>query len=128
MNKTSTNKKRLILRIYDWPLSYFVGLLIGLVVTSLFGIFSSDIRSNFEPIGINLFLLGWILIIASSFGHGIEKIITIDPPTKTQQVIRRGSVIAGIALSAAACTFFMQPDKLREENKSEQATPRKPSD
>lgn len=128
MDEPKEQDKHLLIRIYDWPYLYFVGLLIGLTVVVGFWTWSSDLRDQFQPIGVILFLGGWMLIIGGGFGHGIEKVVARDTQTKLQKRIERISIGVGLVFNIIAITFYMQTAAIDHENKPEVATPSKPTD
>lgn len=109
MNPAENAKKPWLFRIYEWPLSYFVGLLIGSGVAVGFAAWDSSLRVYLEPTGILLFLSGWAIIIGSGFGNGMDKFIDLPQPTRFQKWILRSSIAIGIALNAIAWTFFTTP-------------------
>ena len=106
MNQTTQSRKSIFLRIYEWPISYVVGLLIGLTVTSGFALWDSTLERFLLPAGIYLFLGGWILLIGFAFGNSMDKIIGTQVPTRRERLIRRSSLVLGICLNAVAWTFF----------------------
>ena len=106
VGKKSQTKKPLILRLYDWPLCYFTGIIIGLVVTILIGFFDQNIGSFLNPVGRLLFLGGWAVVIGGSFGSGMERFIEVAEPTQVQRRIQRFSIILGMAISVTGAVFF----------------------
>jgi hypothetical protein len=116
LNELPQTKKPLLFRIYEWPLSYFVGLLIGLVVTFATSFWYSGLREMLQPAGRFLFLSGWVLIIGSYFGTGMDQFIELPPRTGLQKWITRGSVVVGIALNTIAWTFFtLSPETVGDQ-------------
>ena len=118
MAKILQTPESFFVRIYKWPISYFVGLLIGLLVIFGFLLLDTNLLTHLNPTGMYLFLGGWVLMIGASFGEGINKILDIPAPTKLQIWIRRGSIVVGITLSTVAWTFFTA----QFEDKGEQAS------
>lgn len=106
MNATEQKRKPLIFRFYEWPLSYFVGLLIGITVAIISSLLISDLSTHLEPTGLFLFFGGWVLLIASGFGQGLEKAFNIAPSTESQRWICRLSVAFGLILNVMAWTLY----------------------
>jgi hypothetical protein len=115
LNAPPQTKKPWLFRIYEWPLSYFVGLLIGLVVAFASSFWYSGLREMLQPTGRVLFLSGWVLIIGSYFGMGMDQFIKLPPRTGLQKWIARGSLAVGIAFNTIAWTFFtLSPEAGRD--------------
>ena len=122
MNNEKTAKNSWLLRIYEWPLSYLIGLSIGAAVALGFAAWESSLSVYLEPTGIFLFLGGWVILIGASFGTGMDKFIDLPPQTNIQKWILRSSIVIGIALHTIAWTFFTTPTETRE-NKTEHTNP-----
>ena len=108
-------KKSLLFRIYEWPLSYFVGLSIGTAVVLGFTALESSLNTYLEPTGIFLFLGGWVILIGSGFGTGMDKFIDLPPRTNIQKWVLRISIVLGIALNMVAWIFFTTPIEIWED-------------
>ena len=95
-----------------------VGLLIGLAITSGFAFWDSSLHSHLQPIGVFLFCDGWVILMGSVFGVGMDKFIDLPPPTKCQKWICRSSIVVGIALTTIAWVVYAKPPETGKENKA----------
>lgn len=111
MENASLDRNRLIFRIYRWPLSYFVGLLIGLLVSCGFALFSASLWEKYEKVGVYLLLSGGCLVIAGFFGEGMESFLELPPRGKLEKLIRRLSVLCAGVFIVVAWTFFVTTGK-----------------
>lgn len=103
------------IRIYRWPCSLFVGLLIGSLAAGSFLLWDCKLEAYLEPLGMKLFLLGWILIIGSSFGSGREKHLALPAPSVFETRFRRLVLAAGFILNLVAWIGLEQPPENRGE-------------
>ncbi|MEZ5327927.1 MAG: hypothetical protein R3F19_23015 [Verrucomicrobiales bacterium] len=92
-----------------------MGLLFGLLITTTFAVFDTDLHIHLQPSGVYLFLSGWVMIVAAVVAEAVERFNINSPLTKLSKRVRRISMIVGIAFNTVAWTFFGTPPEQRSE-------------